>query len=435
MSAASESVQSEEVLSELFNKLTVSSPEEVDAAAANVSSFLNGSIIEHDVPYEFFQKLEASIKDKKSAVNALEAVAHIASEADLSPSVEPYIVSLIATICSKAGDKTPEIRAGASKALDAIAKAVTPVAIKDVLKRLVDCLSTTSKWQEKIAILSAISILVDTSKAQLALRMTELIPILSEAMWDTKVEVKNAATETMSKATSTIQNKDIEPFIPKLITSIANPNEVPETVHILGATTFVSEVTTAALSIMVPLLSRGLAERDTAIKRKAAVIIDNMCKLVDDPQVVAPFMAKLFPALKANFATIADPEARAVTDRALNTLRRVGAIPEDDSIPEVSTAGDVKVNYDILEFLIKEKKIAKRFEVVKSYIAAIAGDLIDERKIVPESWASAVSPFLTIFLHEKESKEIIEEFRKRSVDNIPQPPIFEDEDDEGEDLY
>ncbi|OWB54181.1 hypothetical protein B5S28_g26 [[Candida] boidinii] len=434
MSAASESVQSEEVLSELFNKLTVSSPEEVDAAAANVSSFLNGSIIEHDVPYEFFQKLEASIKDKKSAVNALEAVAHIASEADLSPSVEPYIVSLIATICSKAGDKTPEIRAGASKALDAIAKAVTPVAIKDVLKRLVDCLSTTSKWQEKIAILSAISILVDTSKAQLALRMTELIPILSEAMWDTKVEVKNAATETMSKATSTIQNKDIEPFIPKLITSIANPNEVPETVHILGATTFVSEVTTAALSIMVPLLSRGLAERDTAIKRKAAVIIDNMCKLVDDPQVVAPFMAKLFPALKANFATIADPEARAVTDRALNTLRRVGAIPEDDSIPEVSTAGDVKVNYDILEFLIKEKKIAKRFEVVKSYIAAIAGDLIDERKIDPESWASAVSPFLTIFLHEKESKEIIEEFRKRSVDNIPQPPIFEDEDDEGEDL-
>ncbi|GMF98678.1 translation elongation factor activity protein [[Candida] boidinii] len=434
MSAASESVQSEEVLSELFNKLTVSTPEDVDAAAANISSFLNGSIIEHDVPYEFFQKLEASIKDKKSAVNALEAVAHIASEADLSPSVEPYIVSLIGTICGKAGDKSPEIRAASSKALDAIAKAVTPVAIKDVLKRLVDCLSATSKWQEKIAILSAISILVDTSKAQLALRMTELIPILSEAMWDTKVEVKNAATETMAKATSTIQNKDIEPFIPKLITSIANPNEVPETVHILGATTFVSEVTTAALSIMVPLLSRGLAERDTAIKRKAAVIIDNMCKLVDDPQVVAPFMAKLFPALKANFATIADPEARSVTDRALNTLRRVGAIPEDDSIPEVSTAGDVKVNYDILEFLIKEKNIPQRFEVVKSYIAAIAGDLIDERKIDPESWASAVSPFLTIFLHEKESKEIIEEFRKRSVDNIPQPPIFEDEDDEGEDL-
>ncbi|GME90387.1 unnamed protein product [[Candida] boidinii] len=99
MSAASESVQSEEVLSELFNKLTVSTPEDVDAAAANISSFLNGSIIEHDVPYEFFQKLEASIKDKKSAVNALEAVAHIASEADLSPSVEPYIVSLIGTIC------------------------------------------------------------------------------------------------------------------------------------------------------------------------------------------------------------------------------------------------------------------------------------------------------------------------------------------------
>ncbi|GMF00401.1 unnamed protein product [Ambrosiozyma monospora] len=56
------------------------------------------------------------------------------------------------------------------------------------------------------------------------------------------------------------------------------------------------------------------------------------------------------------------------------------------------------------------------------------------KKIDPQAWSSALSPFLTIFLHEKESKELIEEFRKRSVDNIPQPPVFEDEDDEGEDL-
>ena len=37
-------------------------------------------------------------------------------------------------------------------------------------------------------------------------------------------------------------------------------------------------------------------------------------------------------------------------------------------------------------------------------------------------------------MHEKEAKEIIEEFRKRAIDNIPQPPSFEDEEDEGEDL-
>ncbi|GMF03773.1 unnamed protein product [Ambrosiozyma monospora] len=200
--------------------------------------------------------------------------------------------------------------------------------------------------------------------------MPELIPVLSEAMWDTKNDVKKAATETMTKCTATVENKDIERFIPSLVKSIADPKLVTETVHELGATTFVSEVTTAALSIMVPLLSRGLAERDTAIKRKAAVIVDNMCKLVDDPQVVAPFMSKLFPALKANFQVIADPEARSVTERALNTLRRVGAIPADDTIPEVSTAGDVQVNLNILKDLVGKKP--KRFDVVQSYVAAIA---------------------------------------------------------------
>ncbi|KAG7694998.1 hypothetical protein KL930_001321 [Ogataea haglerorum] len=432
MSAAAESKQSAEVLSELFGKLAVAAPEERDSAASNVASFLNGEIIEHDVPYEFFQSLEKAIKDKKQAVNALVTVSHIASASDLSPSVEPYIVGLVETISSRAGDKQQDVREAAAAALLAIARAVTPVAIKDILARLLKCLHETAKWQEKIALLDAIAILVETSKAQLALRMPELIPVLSEAMWDTKLDVKKAATETMTKTTATIENKDIEPFIPKLISSISDPTQVPETVHALGATTFVSEVTTAALSIMVPLLSRGLAERDTAIKRKAAVIIDNMCKLVDDPQVVAPFMEKLFPALKTNLSTIADPEARSVTERALNTLRRVGAVPADDSIPEVSTAGDVEVNLAILKDLVKDKPA--RFDIVQTYVAAIAGDLIDERKIDPEAWSSALTPFLTIFLHEKESKEIIEEFRKRSVDNIPQPPVFEDEDDEGEDL-
>ena len=41
----------------------------------------------------------------------------------------------------------------------------------------------------------------------------------------------------MTKATETIDNKDIEKFIPKLIECIAKPTEVPETVHVLGATT------------------------------------------------------------------------------------------------------------------------------------------------------------------------------------------------------
>lgn len=435
MSAASESKYSTEVLSELLSKLQVASDKE--EAAANVSSFLNSSIIEHDVPIEFFDDFKKQINNKKDAAvaeAALTAYAHIASSNDLAPSVEPYVVALASDVATKTGDKSKEVAAAAERALIAIATAVTPTAIKALLPQLTDNLSTTNKWTEKVAILKAVSQLVDTANAQIALRMPELIPALSEAMWDTKKEVKDAAHATMTKSTETIDNKDIEKFIPKLIECIAKPTEVPETVHLLGATTFVSEVTMATLSIMAPLLSRGLAERDTAIKRKAAVIVDNMCKLVDDPQVVAPFLSTLLPALKANFSTIADPEARGVTQRALTTLKRVGAVGEDDKIPEVSTAGDIPVTLGVFKDLVADKKIGARFEVAEKYIAAIAGDLVDERDIQPMSWTSNLLPFATIFLHEKEAKDIIEEYRKRAIDNIPAPPAFEDEEDDGEDL-
>lgn len=435
MSAASESKYSAEVLSQLLDNLKVA--DNKDEAAANVSSFLNSSIVEHDVPQEFFDDLKKQLNNKKDTagvVAALKAYAHISSANDLSPSVEPFVVDLVQDVALQAGAKDKDVQVAAADALLAIASAVTPTSIKIILPKLLENLSTSNKWTEKVAILAAVSQLVDTAKAQIALRMPELIPVLSDAMWDTKKEVKAAATATMTKSTETIDNKDIEKFIPQLVQCIADPTLVGQTVHSLGATTFVSEVTTATLSIMGPLLSRGLVENDTAIKRKAAVIVDNMCKLVDDPQVVAPFLDKLLPPLKASFETMADPEAREVTQRALTTLRRVGAVQENDVLPEISTAGDIPVTLNEFNQLLEGKTIGARFTPALNYIAAIAGDLIDEREIQPEAWIQNVLPFATIFLHEKEAKEIIEEFRKRALDNIPQPPSFEDEEDEGEDL-
>ncbi len=68
----------------------------------------------------------------------------------------------------------------------------------------------------------------DTSHAQ----VTELLA-------DAKEQVKKAANEAMSEACMCSGNRDIEPFVPHLVTAMANPKEVPETVHKLGAMVFV----------------------------------------------------------------------------------------------------------------------------------------------------------------------------------------------------
>ena len=60
--------------------------------------------------------------------------------------------------------------------------------------------------------------------------------------------------------------------LPALIKALINPvEEVPKTITLLSATTFVSEVDSPTLSLMVPLLARGLNEKLTATKRKVAV--------------------------------------------------------------------------------------------------------------------------------------------------------------------
>lgn len=79
------------------------------------------------------------------------------------------------------------------------------------------------------------------------------------------------------------------------------------------------------LSLLVPLLVRGLAERATAIRRKTAVIIDNMAKLVDSPHDAAVFLPRLLPGLKKMGEITSDPEARGVAERAYKSLQRIGA--------------------------------------------------------------------------------------------------------------
>ncbi len=49
------------------------------------------------------------------------------------------------------------------------------------------------------------------------------------------------------------------------------------------------------LGLMLPILMRGMKERKALTKRKCALIIGNMCKLVADPRDAAQFYPVLHP--------------------------------------------------------------------------------------------------------------------------------------------
>ena len=389
-------------------------------------------------PRRTVEALKKQLGNKKDATvreRALNAIQAIAEHSEISPTVEPYLIVLLPSVLAAVGDKLVPVKNAATAAALSIVKAINPNSVKAVLPPIINSILTAQKWQEKITGLDCIEALVVSAPTQLALRVPDLIPVVSESMWDTKPEVKKKAYGTMEQVCGLIVNRDIEKFIPELIKCIAKPENVPATVHLLGATTFVTDVHEPTLAIMVPLLDRGLAERETAIKRKAAVIVDNMCKLVEDPNIVAAFLPKLMPGLTKNYENLADPEAREKTKQGLDTLVRVGAVV-DGKIPEASHAGDVSTVKAILVDILsaKHKDLAKKFEPVVDFIAAIAGQLIDEKVIDGVSWAASLKPYVIAVVGESDASNIVDAFRKRASPGAEDADAEEADDEEGEDL-
>jgi len=438
--SAKETKQSLTDLEGLLQKLSLTKTQaDANSAAGNVATFLNGPIEEHDVPLKAVELFKKQLANKKDAVvreRAVDGIRAIASHSTIAPGVEAHLVSLLPLALAAVGDKMVSVKNAAQAASLAIVRAINPNSVKVALPHIRNSIITAQKWPEKMTGLDCVEALVETAPTQLSFLVPTLIPIVSESMWDTKPEVKKKAYGTMEKICKLIENKDIEKFIPELIKCISKPENVPETVHLLGATTFVTDVHEPTLAIMVPLLERGLAERETAIKRKSAVIVDNMCKLVEDPQIVAAFLPKLMPALTKNYENMADPEAREKTKQGLETLKRVGAVKEDGSFPKISNAGEIATVAPILKEIIeqKHKGAVSKAEAVIEYVAAIAGQLIDEKVIEEIDWVTNTVEYLKTIVGETDAKSVAETLRKRASPGIEDEPEPEADEEEGEDL-
>ena len=98
---------------------------------------------------------------------------------------------------------------------------------------------------------------------------------------------------------------------------------------------------------MVPILTRGMREKKIAVKRRSALVIGNMCKLVNDPRTASFFYPILKPVLERGIDEIAVEEVRKVCQNSLNTLQRVSS--------EASEISENVMKYDELLAFIKEQ--------------------------------------------------------------------------------
>ncbi|KIK15718.1 hypothetical protein PISMIDRAFT_16346 [Pisolithus microcarpus 441] len=388
---------------------------------------------------------EAAVKalgDKKSPAareGAAEAVTALA-EAGATKALEPIFVDsgLYDALIETFADKMPAVRNAAVEAVRRFAATMNPWANALLLPALLHQLKTAGKWQIKTGALVVLNQLVASAPLQTARLMPDIIPVLSEAIWDTKADVKKAARDSLTKACALISNKDIERFIPALINSLINPvEEVPNTIQLLSATTFVSEVDSATLSLMVPLLSRGINEKLTATKRKVAVIVDNMSKLVDSHVTVRPFLPKLLPGLIKIESSIGDPEARGVVGKAIATLRQVGQVPEGSDgtdLPPLKNAEASQMTSSLTSVYKKANALPPSpTDASIVYVSRLAANLVNAKNFDVAEWES-LAPYLGFVAATPDPVTITRDWVVRSATEGDDDDDVPDDEEEGEDL-
>jgi elongation factor 3 len=267
-------------------------------------------------------------------------------------------------------------------------KSVAHVSI--LLTSAIQSLERNNQFNTKIKALDIIQTVISTFNDAYPSFLYKQVPQLINGVYDSLTDVKRVVSDkakvVMTQICELINNRDIKDVIPAVIECIIKPAETQECIHKLASTTFVQTVEAPALSLLVPLLLRGLRERVTAVKRKSALIIENMSKLVDDPTEAKVFLPRLLPELEKASNEVADPECRKVVVRAMDLLKRLEA--DCGTIDNTHSA-----NIEYQNVIAQHTKVES--EDLEAYYAALADCLVNAEERTVEWWFVAFGDVIT----------------------------------------
>merc|ERR1712190_639588 len=202
---------------------------------------------------------------------------------------------------------------------------------------------------------------------------------LSVLMNDIKKDVKEKAKAAMTAVTQCSGNQDLQKFSATIVKAQEAAKNVPESVEELAGCIFVQNVEAPALAVITPVLVRGLNERSEQTKRRCCVIVDNMCKLIDDLREGTPLLAEVRSLTLKAAEAMSDPDCREMAEKACHSIAKLansGGYVEGDFKAAAATAGlsldglseeDIKFCSKAAYQIVKAKKAAKAGDAFKVF--------------------------------------------------------------------
>jgi len=244
---------------------------------------------------------------------------------------EPYVVPFLGSVLSECRSSHSSLRDCAARTCRDIVDLAHPLATAPILVPILFRSMVHSNWRVKQNALETLSRLSITAPAQISSMLPLIIPNVTKQIWDTKPQVTKAASDCLKAIFDTNLNPDVAPAVPRLVDAIVRPTETHKAVDELLSTTFVAKVDASTLAIICPILSRALKDKLASKKRAVCIVIENMSRLVESPEAVAPFGPLLVPDLKKVVEEVQFEDIRDVALAALHTLTRAlghGSIEE-----------------------------------------------------------------------------------------------------------
>ena len=176
----------------------------------------------------------------------------------------------------------------------------------------------------------------------------------------------------------------------------------------------------------------GLNADETVIRRKACTIVDNMCKMIEQPEEAVAFMPKIMPMVKKASLDIPDPEARGVAERAYKTLTNIEETALESKKMEVNAV--VESLKECLANVPSPPPIEglPGWETALMHASKLCSVMVSNRNFEENAWTQVLATILEP-LH-KGAAQASDELRQVCFKATRVKVAQEDLDEEGEDL-
>jgi len=231
---------------------------------------------------------------------------------------EPYIIQIIPYLLTCFGDPKPEVREATQDASRVIMSKISGHCVKLILPSLLEALEDKN-WRTKTGSIEFLGTMAFCVPKQLSVSLPAIIPSLCEVLSDSHMKVQEAAKNALNNFGQVIKNPEIQELVPSLIDAMVNPDtKTPIALKDLLETAFVHYIDAPSLALVMPIIGRGLRERNSETKKMASQIMGNMSSLTDKKDII-PYIERLMPSLKEVLID-PNPEARGFASKALGTM-------------------------------------------------------------------------------------------------------------------